>query len=721
MEKWKKKSVELLSRLIIGENKDPAVVPYVPQKTVTLSVDKTKYFKRSRPERCGVSSARLYSMLSELEGEKRANVHNLLVISRGKVVLECSHPGYSTRMPHLSHSLSKTVTGLAIGILIDDGVISLSDSVAEFFPEYKYEDKRFLKMTVEHLLRMSSGVGFAELGCATSEDWIESFFLSELKYAPGEGFSYNSMNSYLLSAILQKKTGKTLEAFVDERLFSPLGIKNYFWESSKTGVTKGGWGLYLSPESWAKIAYMTLHGGVFEGKRIVSEKWLSQAISTKSVSDGSMGDFNYGYHVWVGTGRGEYLFNGMFGQNVWVDPENDIIVVMNSGNNELFQRSAALSIIRKYLSGDIHDSGGANFYMALLDKKRRFFESRHWIRPRKKNGILVRLGLLRDRTVADEWKSIAGDYRVADNNASILPGFIRMMQNNLKGSVEAVSVKVSDLGELTVSFTESAKRYDIPVGLYDFKTTELDFNGEKYLISAIGEAIEDEDRNPIFKLEFLMPEMPNTRKIKITKNPDGTLLLRFAENPDRQIVDTYLGSALTSSPLISLAMGVMKKRFGGDFLDEGIELIFSPHLVAVRDGMSYTEGQLEAENRKAAAERGRFKSLTSLIGGFINDKEKTKGKNPEGDGGEKKSPFAAIGNLLKRRREIRAEKEESDVKPEQLGVQEIEEAPENPNVISAGDALLAMPAILNMIGFLTPNNEEIVEDVKNENGEDGAE
>lgn len=714
MEKWKKRTVELLSRLIIGENKDPAVVPYAPQKTRTLSPDKSKYFKRTRPEKCGVSSARLYSMLSELEGERRANVHNILVISRGKVVLECSHPGYSTRMPHLSHSLSKTVTGLAIGILIDDGVISLSDSVAGFFPEYEYEDKRFPKMTVEHLLRMSSGVGFAELGCATSEDWLESFFEAELKYAPGEGFSYNSMNSYVLSAILQKKTGKTLEAFVAERIFAPLGITNYFWERSRDGITKGGWGLYLSCESWAKIALMTLRGGVFEDKRIVSEKWLSAAISAKSISDGSMGDFDYGYHVWVGTQGNEYLFNGMFGQNVWINPDNDTIVVLNSGNNELFQRSAALSIIRKFLIGDIRDKGYANFYMALLDKKRRFFESRHWIRPKRKSGILLRLGLMRDRTAADEWRYIAGDYKLASNNASILPVFVRMMQNNLKGCIDGMSIMVSELGELTVSFTELGKRYDIPVGIYGFKTSELDFNGEKYLVSAIGEAIEDEDRNPVFKIEFLMPEMPNTRMIKITKNPDGTLLLRFSENPGRQIVDTYLGVALKSSTLVSIAMGVMKKRFGGDFLDEGIELMFSPHIVAVRDGLKSTEQLLDAECRKAFAVRSKFKALTSLINGFIKDKEKP--KDDRGDDAEaKSSPFAALGNLLKKRREASRDKKmalEAEPQSADIPLVDYTDEGENANVITDGESLLSMPSILDMIGFLQPSVEEKSEAVE---------
>ncbi len=657
MEKWKKRAVELISKLVIGEDTNPSVVPYVPQKTKTLRKDKTKYFKRTRPEKRGVSPARLYTMLCELEAERRANVHNILVLCSGKVICECSHPGYSTRMPHLSHSLSKTVTGLAVGMLVDDGKLKLDDKVTDFFPDYEYEDKRFSAMTVEHLLRMSSGVAFAEIGSATDDDWFNAFFSSELKYAPGDGFSYNSMNSYLLSAIITKVTGKSLTDFLDERLFSPLGIDNYYWEKSPKGIVKGGWGLFMSAESWAKIGYMTLQGGVLEGKRIISAEWLASALSTKSVSDGSLGDFNYGYHVWVGRENGEYLFNGMFGQNVWVCPKNDIVVVVNSGNNELFQRSPTLGIIRKYLSGDIRDSGCANFYMALLDKQQHFFENRHWIRPKRKIGFFCRIGLITDRTVADEWRVLEGEYKFRRNNVSILPIFVRLMQNNLESSLDALSVHTDPKGALTLTFVEGGKEYKIPVGIYDFITSEHDFNGEKYLISAIGEAIEDEDRNPVFKVELLMPEMPNVRIIKITKTAEGGIFVRMSENPDKRIVDSYLESSVFSSSMVMMAMGVMKKRLGNNFLTEGLDLIFSPSLVGISVNNPNFAELMADENERAERSSEKYKSVSSLLKNFIKDDDESR---------DKKSPFSAIGDLLKRRRAALAKSAEVVVLPEEV-------------------------------------------------------
>ena len=671
MEKWKKKSVELLMNMLIGENKSPSVVPYVPQKTASLSKDRSKYFKRVRPERVGVSSARIYSMLSELEREKRANVHNLLVLRRGKVICDCSHPGYSTQMPHLSHSLSKTVTGFAVGMLVDDGRLSLDAKIIDFFPDVKVADKRASRITVENLLAMSSGATFAELGCATSDDWIESFFSCELKYTPGNGFSYNSMNSYLLAAIVEKISGESLDSFLEKRLFAPLGITNYFWEKSPVGIVKGGWGLYLSPESWAKIGEMTLAGGVFKSNRVISAKWLSEALSTKSISDGSLGDFNYGYHVWVGSDNGEYLFNGMFGQNVWVCPKNDIVVVLNSGNNELFQRSAALSIIRKYLGADIKDTGYANFYMALLDKKSHFFESRHWIRPKRKIGFLAKLGLLPDKDEARDWRMLEGEYRFADNNASILPVFVRMMQNNLEGYLESMRIHVDGAGALTITFREAGREYVVPVGIYKFKSTVLDFNGEKYLVSAIGEAMEDEDRNPIFKLELLFPELPNTRKIKISIRESGVLLFRMSENPDRHVVDNYLEQSLGSSPLISIAIGMLRKRLGVNFISDALDLLFAPSIVAARTGTERFSEVFEAENKAAKASREKYKSVSSLVSGFLKDKDsEVKQEEP------KRSPFAAIGDLIRRRKTVIRDGD-TEAYAEEKAYSEAEERDEN--------------------------------------------
>ena len=119
MEKWKKRSIDLVTSLAFGSKGDPTVVAYYPQKT-KISLPEERFFRRSTPEKHGISSKRLYNMLCELEGERRANMHNLMVLCGGEVICDCSADGYDVNTWHISHSMSKTVCGMVIGTLVDE-------------------------------------------------------------------------------------------------------------------------------------------------------------------------------------------------------------------------------------------------------------------------------------------------------------------------------------------------------------------------------------------------------------------------------------------------------------------------------------------------------------------------------------------------------------------------------------------------------------------------
>ena len=193
MEKWKKRAVNLLSALAFGSDGTPSVIPYYPQKT-KISSHEHKYFVRSVPERHGISSRRIYSMLCSLETEPRANVQGLMVLCGGEVISECTRDGYDLNTWRLSHSMSKTVTGMAIGMLVDEGKLRLTERLVDIFPEIPYKDKNFPLITVEHLLAMTSGVTFGEAGSVTEAEWTRAFFNSPLKFVPGSEFAYNSMD-----------------------------------------------------------------------------------------------------------------------------------------------------------------------------------------------------------------------------------------------------------------------------------------------------------------------------------------------------------------------------------------------------------------------------------------------------------------------------------------------------------------------------------------------
>ncbi len=624
MERWIKRTIELGAGLVFTGKSNPSVIPYYPQKT-EISGEEEQYFHRTYPEKKGVSSGRLLAMLRALEKDKRANVHSLMCLKDGEVICECSHPGYDVNMWHLSHSMSKTVTGIAIGMLVDDGVLGLDTRLCDIFPERAYKDPNFDKITVKHLLTMTSGIKFSEAGSVTESKWTEAFFASSCSFEPGTDFAYNSMNSYILARIAVKLSGKSLTQFLDERLFGPLHITNRFWEVSAEGVEKGGWGLYLSCESWAKIGYMMLSGGVFEGKRILSEKWARESHEKHAATPDTIGRFDYGYQLWTSGEGKDYLFNGMLGQNVWICPDNDLVVVVLSGNNELFQNSPTRSIIEKYLSIDLsNDLSESCFSGDLLDLRyaeKHFLESRHWIRPyQPKRGFGHRLGLRSHSHYPEEWKDIIGKYHFPKNNAGMVPLVTRAMQNNLRSSIDGVEI-AREGDSLFFVYAEGGVSYRLEIGFSDFKESVIDLHGERYIVRVMGEAMEDEDRNMLYKLELLFPELPNTRMIKLSFTDEDQLLMRMSEMPNESIAGVFMKEMNGTNPKMSAYMDLIEKKIGKNAANKRVTDAFAPSLIGARIGSeNYTRIMDEEREKKKAGEKT-VKVIDTIIDKLLREEE----------------------------------------------------------------------------------------------------
>ena len=622
MERWIKRTIELASGLVFTGKSNPSVIPYYPQKTQISAVEE-QYFHRTAPEKKGVSSGRLLAMIKALEKEKRANIHSLLCLKGGEVICECAHPGYSVNTWHLSHSMSKTVTGIAIGMLVDDGLISTDTLLVDLFPEVQYNDARIAKITVKHLLTMTAGVKFSEAGSVTESKWTEAYFSSACAFEPGEEFAYNSMNSYILARIVVKLVGKSLTEFLDERLFGPLSITNRCWEISAEGVEKGGWGLYLSAESWAKIGYMMLSGGVFDGKRIISEKWVSESHQRHAKTPGTIGHFDYGYQLWASDTGDDYLFNGMLGQNVWICPKNDLVVVILSGNNELFQNSPSRAIIEKYLSVDLsNDLSESCFSGDNLDLRRaekHFFESRHWIRPYTgKKGISHRLGLKSFSSYPDEWNELVGKYGFEKNSVGMIPLVIRAMQNNFEGGIESLGFE-HDADSIYFTYTEGAVSYRLEVGFSDFKENVIDLHGEKYIVRVMGEAMEDEDRNMLYKLELLFPELPNTRMLKFSFTEEDKLLVRMSEMPNENIAGVFLKEMNGTNPKMSAYMEMIEKRIGKNTANKRMTDTFAPRLIGARIGSENYSRIMEEEKERLKNSERTSRVVDTIIDKLLKD------------------------------------------------------------------------------------------------------
>ena len=298
----------------------------------------------------------------------------------------------------------------------------------------------------------------------------------------------------------------------------------------------------------------------------------------------------------------------MLGQNVLVIPKESIVAVINSENNELFQDSPALAIMKKYLS----DEGAPQYTAKSLKKMERdFFMSRRAVVPHEpRRGIGCLLGFKKPKPFDESWAQVLGTYTLEKNNQGIMPLFIRLLQNNYGGGIRSISL---ERGEDTILLTvrEESGVYTVKVGLYGYENTVIDYNGEKYLISAacergIGEMSED-----VFKIELIFPEMPNSRLITLRRDVDGTLIIKMTENPNQKLAEPLVEAIYMTNPKLSFAVGLLEARLGDRFLQRKLEKLFAPTLRAI----STKEDQraLAIMNAEAEQSAQETKMLTDIL------------------------------------------------------------------------------------------------------------
>ncbi len=589
-----KKAFTLMYDLFVRGLPNVSRIPYLPSKTVCGDLA-DNYFPRVSPESRGIPSARIAEMLDELEHSRRVNMHAITVLVDGAVVAEASAAPYDRRLPHVVHSLSKSVTGIAIGMLIAEGGMALDTPIHQYFPKTAIPARISAKMkalTVRHLLTMTSGVTFNETGAATDVNWVRGYFSSSVEGEPGSRFAYNSMNSYILAAALRAVTGMGLVEYLTPRLFEPLSIRRVFWEKCPLGCEKGGWGLYLAEEDIAKIALMMLDGGNFAGRRILPEGFVREATYTQVKTPEDAGRYDYGYQIWTSRTGNDYLFNGMMGQNAWVSPKNRIIVVTNAGNTEFFQQSSMLSIIEKYLGGDFVRSAPLKKDRAawrhLKEVQKHFFETRRWAKPLPTHKwpyrIYHRLCGLPTEPLPKQCKKLAGrHFSFPKNNCGILPLFIRLMQNNHTAGLLGISFSAVE-NKFFVSFDEGKDAlYRAEVGFYRYVPTVWNIAGELYRVAVCGAFAVNEEGRQLLMLDVVFPELSHARRLKFFFDDEGSSL-SMREVPGREVVDGIFSSLPVMAPRTRGIVSFIRNRINLDYIMMKVYAKFEPELVAIPDG-----------------------------------------------------------------------------------------------------------------------------------------
>ena len=555
---------ELVLNMILGKTGGTRV-DYFPQKPdFPFDAVYEQAFVRATPESQGISSDLFAALLRELDASKDTEMHHFMALRHGKVICECNFAPYPKGMWHITHSMCKSITGMAIGMLIEEEKLKLDENIYDIFPDHINAFSKIFRpvITVENLLTMTSGVTFNESGIVSGNDWLGSFLNASVNGKPGTEFQYNSLNTYVLSAIVTKRTGETLTEYLTPRLFGPLGITKYYWETCPKGITKGGWGLFLCAEDMAKLGQLYLQRGKWNGQQLVSEYWIeiSTARHLKTQND----TYGYGYQLWMEQRPGSFEYNGMLGQNVIIYPDMDMVLVTNAGNKEMFQDCIMLNIIRKYfpvnyhpadvlpesplsygllkrLCGELENVENNNRSTSLRGgwKRNVIFKRKH---SDKKYSYRISAAVDRPSDHHSFMRAVSGrTYVMEQQNIGIAPLFVQVFHNNMTDGISEISFTY-DAGNFYVSFTEGEVIHKLPVGFGRAADGCVDLHGEHYLVATLGEFARDENDIPVLKLEITFIEECVKRKAHIFFHEDDEIEIRWNETPGKKMILAGLSS-----------------------------------------------------------------------------------------------------------------------------------------------------------------------------------
>jgi CubicO group peptidase (beta-lactamase class C family) len=312
------------------------------------------------PESVGMDEATLEKMTTAIRNNEYSKVHSVLIARNGKLVYEEYFKGedqnwgdpigevtFDAETLHDIRSISKSVVSACIGIAMLQGKLKdVNQRVFDFFPEYEqYKTGDRAKLTIEHLLTMSSGLRWnedvpydnpenGEIQMTRAADPIEFVLSREMDTIPGVVWKYNGGTTQVLAAIIKKVSGQEVDEFAKENLFGPLGITNFEWiHFPATTIPAAASGVRLRPRDMLKFGLLYYNGGSWNGKQILSKEWV-EASFTKHVN---RGDGGYGYQFWmwndpypmvIAVGNGD--------QRIFFNKQLDLVVVTTAGNYNRF-------------------------------------------------------------------------------------------------------------------------------------------------------------------------------------------------------------------------------------------------------------------------------------------------------------------------------------------------------------------------------------------------
>jgi len=426
-----------------------------------MSIERISLARADYPEQAGVSSPAVAEFIADLHNSN-IEMHSIMILRHGKVAFECWREPYAPDIPHTMYSVSKSITSTAIGFAVDEGLVSLDSKVIDFFPEFRpvKKDENLEKLTIYHLLTMTSGKDIGLLSNRVKDQWIKDFFDAKWAYAPGESWSYINENTYILSAIISRVTGVPMVDYLIPRLFEPLGIdRKPFSEKDGHGINSGGWGFFLTTEEFARFILCYQHGGVFNGKQVIPAEWAREAVK-KQVDNHRVNDTEadtisgYGYQFWRNGCPDSYRADGMFSQFGLIFEKLDAALVVTSC--EMDEYKTKQCIWRHFPGAFIEDSTEPYPGNDL--------EGKMTLKPLPELAAAERSGL--EKTIAG--KAIRVKRQVLLNTVgfpvSMLPMPVLFMSVDRAGNIDNINFEFSE-NECTMSWSEGKIRNTIICGM----------------------------------------------------------------------------------------------------------------------------------------------------------------------------------------------------------------------------------------------------------------
>ena len=307
-------------------------------------------WRRAEPAQVGLDADRLTNLVDRLQSNAIPGIHSLAVVRHGYVAVEEYFNGSSASVVHTMQSVSKSVTSLISGVAIDEGKLSTSTRIFDVIPAYDTlirGDERKRGITVGHLLQMRAGINFYESPYpgsplerlnTSSSDWVVHALGEPMNAAPGETWQYNSGGVIALAKTVQVAAGVPFHLYARQKLFNPLGITTQYWfVSPYDNLPHTGGGLNLRTMDLARIGYLVLRNGNWNGTQVVSESWLRESTRAHTSGSWPLGGYStsYGYLWWLMPVGNETMIVASGNMNQWlfVLPGKDLVIAVTGANN----------------------------------------------------------------------------------------------------------------------------------------------------------------------------------------------------------------------------------------------------------------------------------------------------------------------------------------------------------------------------------------------------